>query len=279
MQLPKDGADAAVETLGIYVHQRIGKSSMPEMHDHAYFEIYFLEKGEREYFIGDRFYKVEAGETVLIPPGVLHRTVGGMAHRMLVHIDKAYLARYFSPSIVESLACLGGVSVLRPAMEDATRLAGIYQSLLSCYEKQIQQGGQEALLAGYAFELLFLLSSKEKIHARTELAPRRMEEIVRYIHENYASIQSIGQLADVFFLSKYHLCHLFTKHLGLSIVTYINMIRVRAACRLLSEGERSITDLALSIGFNSSAYFCKVFKEQMHQTPLEYQKNHRGKVS
>lgn len=278
MQLQKDGADAAVESLGIYVHQRIGKSSMLEMHDHAYFEIYFLEKGEREYFIGDRFYKVKETETVLIPPNVLHRTVGGMAYRTLVHINKAYLERYFSSSIVESLSCLGGVSVLRLGGEDAARLAGLYQSLLSCYEKHLLQGGQEALLAGYAFELLFLLSNKEKIHARTEPAPGRMEAIVRYIHENYASIQSIGQLADVFFLSKYHLCHLFTKHLGLSIVTYINMIRVRAACRMLEEGERSITELALSIGFNSSAYFCKVFKEQMHQTPLEYQKNHRGKV-
>ena len=62
MQLKKDRADAAVESLGIYVHQRIGKSSMLEMHDHAYFEIYFLEKGEREYFIGDRFYKVKETE-------------------------------------------------------------------------------------------------------------------------------------------------------------------------------------------------------------------------
>jgi hypothetical protein len=54
-------SDESVRELGIYVHQRSGKSSMLEMHDHAYFEIYFLEKGEREYFIGDRFYKVEAG--------------------------------------------------------------------------------------------------------------------------------------------------------------------------------------------------------------------------
>jgi len=32
---------------------------------------------------------------------------------------------------------------------------------------------------------------------------------------------------------------------------------------------------ALSVGFNSSAYFCKVFKEQMRKTPLEYQKKRR----
>ena len=271
----RDSADASVESIGIYVNQRIGKSSMLEMHDHSYYEIFFLEKGEREYFIGDRFYKVKEGETVLIPPGVLHRTIGDMAHRTLLHIDKGYLARYFAPPVVEGLSCLKSASVLHSAFGDTSRLTAIFQSLLSAYEKQVAQGGQEVLLAGHTFELLFLLSDKEKIHVRDESAPGRMEEIVRYIHENHASIRSIGQLADTFFLSKYHLCHLFTKHLGLSIVSYINMIRVRAACRLLDAGERNITELALSVGFNSSAYFCKVFKEQMRKTPLEYQKKRR----
>ncbi len=268
-------SDESVQSLGIYVNRRIGKSSMLEMHDHSYFEIFFLEKGEREYFIGDRFYKVKGAEIVVIPPSVLHRTVGGVAHRTLLHIDEAYLSRYFSPAIVKSLSCLEGVSVLHTAGEDVARLSGLFQSLLVCYDRQIAQGGQEALLAGYTFEILFLLSDKARIEEAAEHAPRRMEEIVRYIHENYATIRNIGQLADEFFISKYHLCHLFTKHLGLSIVSYMNMIRVRAACRALDAGERNITTLALSCGFNSSAYFCKVFKEQMRQTPLEYQKSRR----
>ena len=268
-------SDESVQSLGIYVNRRIGKSSMLEMHDHAYYEIFFLEKGEREYFVGDRFYKVREAQIVLIPPGVLHRTVGGIAHRTLLHIDEEYLSRYFAPAIVESLSCLASAAVLHPEGEDAARLSALFQSLLACYDRQIAQGGQEALLAGYTFEILFLLSDKERIGEQEEYTPRRMEEIVRYIHENYASIRSIGQLADAFFISKYHLCHLFTKHLGLSIVSYINMIRIRAACRALDAGERSITTLALSLGFNSSAYFCKVFKEQMRQTPLEYQKSRR----
>jgi AraC-like DNA-binding protein len=268
-------ADRSVRERGIYVNQRAGKSSMLEMHDHPYFEIYFLRKGEREYFIGDRFYTVTEGDTVLIPPNTLHRTVGGMAQRTLLHINTAYLSRYFSGAMVESLSCLGGASVLRPAGENAARTESIYQSLLSVYEKQMSEGGQETLLAGYVFELLFLLSDKMRTGETKEASVGRMEQIVRYIHENYASVHSIGALADVFFLSKYHLCHLFKKHLGLSIVSYINMIRVRAACRMLDRGERNITELALAAGFNSSAYFCKVFKEQMHMTPLEYRKNRR----
>lgn len=268
-------ADRAVRERGIYVNQRLGKSSMLEMHDHTYFEIYFLRKGEREYFIGDRFYTVTEGDTVLIPPNILHRTVGGNANRTLLHINKAYLARYFSPAMVESLSCLGGASVLRAAGENAVRIESIYQSLLTAYERELAEGGQEMLLAGYVFELLFLLSDQKHMGEKKEQAVGRMEQIVRYIHENYASVHSIGELADTFFLSKYHLCHLFKKQLGLSIVSYMNMIRVRAACRALDGGEKNITELALRVGFNSSAYFCKVFKEQMRQTPLEYQKKRR----
>ncbi len=272
-------ADKAIREMGIYVNQRAGKSSMLEMHDHAYFEIYFLRKGEREYFIGERFYKVTEGDTVLIPPNILHRTVGGMAHRTLVHIDKAYLFRYFSPAMVESLSCLGGVSVLRPSGENAVRAQSIFQSLLSCYDAHIEEGGRDTLLASYIFELLFLFSDGARAGRAEEPDYGRMEQIVRYIHKNYAALHSIGELADAFFLSKYHLCHLFKKQLGLSIVAYINMIRVRAACRALAEGERNITELAMAVGFNSSAYFCKVFKEQMKQTPLEYQKKRReGRV-
>jgi AraC-like DNA-binding protein len=124
-----------------------------------------------------------------------------------------------------------------------------------------------------------LFSDQAQAGQAKELSVGRMEQIVRYIQENYAQIRSIGELADEFFLSKYHLCHLFKKHLGLSIVSYINMIRIRAACRLLDKGERNITELALAVGFGSSAYFCKVFKEQVHATPLEYRKKRRENAS
>lgn len=268
-------ADRSVRECGIYVGRRTGNSSMLEMHDHPYFEIYYLCEGEREYFIGDRFYSVCEGDVVLIPPNTLHRTVGGMADRTLLHIDGAYLSKYFSPMMVESLSCLREVSVLRPIGESAVRAEGICRAMISAYERQLAEGGQEALLAGNVFELLFLLTDRQRTREVKEQSNARMERIVRYIHENYDRIRLIGELADAFFLSKYHLCHLFSRDLGLSIVSYINMIRVRAACRLLDAGERNITELAMSVGFNSSAYFCKVFKEQMHMTPLEYRKNRR----
>ena len=63
-------------SLDFYIEKAIGKATMPHMHDHSAFELYYLCRGEREYFIGDKFYKIGEGDLVLIPHNLLHRTAG-----------------------------------------------------------------------------------------------------------------------------------------------------------------------------------------------------------
>ena len=48
------------------------------------------------------------------------------------------------------------------------------------------------------------------------------------------------------------------------------MIKIQKASWLIEHTEEHITDIALSCGFNSSAYFCKVFKEETGMSPREY---------
>jgi hypothetical protein len=73
------------------------------MHYHHAFEIYYLCHGEREYFIGDEFYRVTDGDLVFIPPNVLHRTSGKGAQRFLVYFSEEFLARYFTEQMIASL--------------------------------------------------------------------------------------------------------------------------------------------------------------------------------
>ena len=51
-----------------------GSIKMPSMHYHASYELYYLQTGNRDYFIEDKLFPVSAGDFVLIPPGKLHRT-------------------------------------------------------------------------------------------------------------------------------------------------------------------------------------------------------------
>jgi two-component system response regulator YesN len=71
---------------------------------------------------------------------------------------------------------------------------------------------------------------------------------------------------------------LFKNHLGVSFITYLNTIRIRAACEMLKSGKYKLAEIATRCGFNSIPYFCKVFKDEKGMSPTEYKKNNRKDI-
>ena len=51
--------------------------------------------------------------------------------------------------------------------------------------------------------------------------------------------------------------------------------KIEKAKEILTESDTSITDIAFSLGFSSSNYFCAVFKKFMDCTPKDYRKKYR----
>ena len=49
---------------------------MSQSHYHEYYEIYYLEAGERFHMVEDKLYKMEAGEFIIFPPYVMHHSYG-----------------------------------------------------------------------------------------------------------------------------------------------------------------------------------------------------------
>ena len=63
--------------------------SMPFLQSHDFYEIYYLIEGERKYFIDNAIYQVDEGDVVIVPPNVLHRSIGdgkGIYSRVLLDI-------------------------------------------------------------------------------------------------------------------------------------------------------------------------------------------------
>lgn len=246
---------------------------MATMHYHNSFELYYLINGEREYFIEDRFVKVHAGDYVLIPPNMLHRTDGKGATRMLCFFTEAFLSRFFSKEMIGMLADRTTPKVFRPNPADAERLEGVVSALLQEYQNRRE--GEDTCAAWYhlafhLFELLFHLSTGINHYMQQRCIDQRMSRIVQYINENYNHINSIEDIADHFYISKYYLCRLFAKELGVSLISYLNVVKIRMACALIGEDTLSMTEIALKCGFNSSSYFCKVFRAEMGVPPSVY---------
>ena len=69
---------------------------------------------------------------------------------------------------------------------------------------------------------------------------------------------------------------LFKKETGLTFTNYVNEIRVEKSKRQLLKDNRSILDIALSVGFTNQNYFAITFKKHTEMTPMEFRKKAFG---
>ena len=257
-------------TKEIHVEKAIGNRPMSFMHHHNSYELYYMLSGEREYFIENSFFKVSPGDFILIPKNLIHRTAGKGAERILVYFSDAFLEAFFTKEMCNSLLKDFTPKVFRPNAVGQEKSRTLLTALLSSYKAQ----ANNALLASYLFELLFLLSTEENTASINQSSDGRINQILCYINENFDRIESIDEIANHYYISKYHLCRSFSKNMGISLINYLNTVKIRAACDMIQKGMGNMTDVALRCGFNSSAYFCKVFKQETGLSPREYKALH-----
>ena len=65
--------------------------SMIDLHSHSHYEIYFLEKGNRTFFLSSELYRLSAPVLIIIPPHTLHKTEGSAFARYNINVSEDYL--------------------------------------------------------------------------------------------------------------------------------------------------------------------------------------------
>ena len=67
----------------------------------------------------------------------------------------------------------------------------------------------------------------------------------------------------------------FRKKTGQSVLQFITFERLNGAKALLLESDLSVSEIALSVGYNDYSYFTRLFKKELGMTPLAYRKKFR----
>ncbi len=97
-----------------------------------------------------------------------------------------------------------------------------------------------------------------------------------YIQHHLSETITTDQIADHLFMSRQHLSRRFTQEAGMPLAAYIRNEKAEEAKRLLRYTDKSISAIALFLGFSSQGHFSKVFKELTGMTPGEYRKKKQG---
>lgn len=97
-------------------------------------------------------------------------------------------------------------------------------------------------------------------------------QIEHYVKNHLAEDLTRGRLAEVVYLNTDYLAHLFKQEKGISLMRYINNLRMEKAKRLLMTTKEPVYTIAAQVGYSTSSYFSKQFKEYFGVLPNEYRK-------
>lgn len=105
-----------------------------------------------------------------------------------------------------------------------------------------------------------------------ELLPDQalVKQIIEYIHTNYPEKLTLQTIADIFHGSPHHLHRTFKRITGITPTAYIQQRRIDKAVEALLETDKSIQEIAKSVGIPNTPYFITLFKKIIGNTPGEY---------
>ncbi len=257
--------DKYKELYGVSVMIANSNIQMPFFHKHDGYEIYMLLRGDRTYFINDETIRLQDGEIALIKPETLHKTGGKMGHRILCDISNSFLQKYFTNETIKRITKCFNNPHRAPTKEQHDQLVNLFSEMF-----KMQDHDEEEFLFALVLEVLNIIKdcpvSAERLSANEKLVSR----ITDYINKNFAEIKGVEETAEKFYINKCYLCRVFKKITGIPFVSYLNNVRLAHAASLLVSTRKDISDIAMLCGFNSTAYFCNVFKTEFGLTPRAY---------
>lgn len=252
----------------IYCEHRVEDKvvSMHNVHYHDCNEIYYLVNGERNYLIDNKLYRIHAGDLVLIPKNILHKTSAVTEkgyERFLINIYDECLND-------EVKECFNNYCYHIPPKYNIEFIR-LFGSIEKEYNEK-DEFRQEMLKAKVYAMLVFLLRIKRKNLSivYSDSYDERTELFIQYICEHFSESITLQSVADHFFLSKEYFSFIFKQKTGFGFNEYLNQLRISQAMKLLENTNESIINIANKCGYSDSSYFTTVFKKISGISPKNY---------
>lgn len=96
------------------------------------------------------------------------------------------------------------------------------------------------------------------------------DNIFGFIKTHYQNEMSLQDVAGYMNYSDAYFCKLFKQCFGKSFLAFLTEYRVEQAKKLLTDISINIKDVSISVGYQDSNYFTRVFKRIEGVTPTEY---------
>ncbi|MBQ8372218.1 MAG: helix-turn-helix domain-containing protein [Clostridia bacterium] len=239
-------------------------------HQHKEAELISVVEGSVDFYIDCIRYELKAGDALVIPPFAIHRaSVSRNTYYDCICFDLSLLWDKTLTKGLErgALTVSGSVHASLPYTSDV-------RQCIKCAIDACERGaaGWELDAIGNLSILFSRLKSSSFFVASTDKAPEHSfgKSVLEYIKMHFSESITSRTAAVALYLNNSYFCRLFKKNFGCCFSEYLLEYRIEKAKSLLRNRERSISEIAIGVGFNSFSYFSKVFKRQTGMSPSEY---------
>lgn len=259
-------------------------SSYPDMqalcHWHEDLEFIRVTKGQMNFHINGKYVLLRENDCLVVNSRQMH--YGYSYHRQ----ECEFFCILFHPSLFTTNKKLyktrispilehPGIEFLHfPAHEPSseafrTLLDRIFQAeeqSLSCWE-------MEAIGLAHGLWTIIYRRCQEFLKEHTCLVPSDLtaqKDMVSYIYQHYTDKITLEDIAVSGKVCRSKCCSIFKHYMQQSPIDFLNTYRLEVSRRLLQNSAASITQIALTCGFNHLSYYSKLFYHKFGCTPSEY---------
>lgn len=238
-------------------------------HENGYEILYFIQ-GSAKYRVEGSIYDIKPYNIAIAQGNEMHCIWHQMPfepyERIVVTLDERFFREY-DCQILKAVFTSRGLGENNIFTEEEVRRAGIpaiMDDITECMSNAAPL--RHIIMRCKVIELLCRLNEALNQNDYSRRKNDKIGEIIYYINEHITDRMPLDELADKFYISKYHLCRMFKKRTGYTINNYIIRKRLMLANELYSSG-KSLIDSCMEAGFESYSNFYKRYVNEYGKAP------------
>ena len=130
-------------------------------------------------------------------------------------------------------------------------------------------GIDEDIIKASIHALCVCVNKLPQIQSNESCKDERLMEMMNYMQTNYQTV-TLEDMAAQFHLSEPYISKYIHEKSGKTFVEQVTNIRMKKARTLLKNGNMTVENIALAVGYQNVEHFTRTFRRLYHMTPVQY---------